>query len=295
MPVAARTSLPVSAPLTATAPSTTGAQVSLARQTAGTAPSRQNLGGSSACQRDLAAEQATLFAEVFRRLIASPQDAQQTKSLLARATAALTSARQECQAGLHSLATGSAPKVPPAFLKPSLISVPTQSAVLAPTTVHSWAKGSMWPPAHTTAPGTSHVTAASAAIQPSTDRARSAASTLTSQGAAPQGQAAPAVSLAIPYISQYQGLWSSNCDCGPASVAMTVKYLYGGYPGGITSDPQFVADVRSRTGNDNQTAAPCDSSTYPPADTNFPQLEQAITSYGLTATLVTSSGDDGSS
>ena len=80
------------------------------------------------------------------------------------------------------------------------------------------------------------------------------------------GTSEQAVSLGVPYISQYQGLSSSNCDCGPADVAMIVRYF------GLSSlgDQALVSQVRARTGTSG-----C---VY----TSFGHLQTALTSYGLT-------------
>lgn len=75
--------------------------------------------------------------------------------------------------------------------------------------------------------------------------------------------------LAIGYISQYQGLTSSNYDCGPADVAMVLTYR-NLRPGGL-SDSQFVAQVRSHTGVGSDTQG-----------TTFPQLEASLSYYGAT-------------
>ncbi|MGQ9828936.1 MAG: hypothetical protein ACUVSW_13835, partial [Roseiflexus sp.] len=42
----------------------------------------------------------------------------------------------------------------------------------------------------------------------------------------PRSVSAGDVSLPLPWITQYQGLPSSNCDSGPASIAMILRY-YG--------------------------------------------------------------------
>ena len=76
--------------------------------------------------------------------------------------------------------------------------------------------------------------------------------------------------LPVPFISQYQGLGSSYCDCGPTSVAMILRYkgiLFG------FSNAQLVGDVRTYTGTPGGTGA-----CY---DTGFGQLETAIAHYGL--------------
>jgi len=92
------------------------------------------------------------------------------------------------------------------------------------------------------------------------------------EDAAPEelGAAEQAVNLGVPWISQYQGLSSSNCDCGPASVAMIVRYF------GLSSlgDQALVSQVRARTGTSG-----C-------IDTAFGHLETAITSYGMTWTTI---------
>lgn len=79
--------------------------------------------------------------------------------------------------------------------------------------------------------------------------------------------AAPAIS--VPYISQYQGLLSpinfDNVDCGPASVAMVLRY-YG--QGAGVSDPALVSGVRAAAGGQE--------------DTTFAQLEAALRHYGIT-------------
>jgi len=79
------------------------------------------------------------------------------------------------------------------------------------------------------------------------------------------GTSQQAVNLAVPYITQYQGLTSSNCDCGPASVAMILRHF--GKGSGLTNS-QLVAQVRARTGTSG-----C-------VNTGFGHLEAALDSYG---------------
>lgn len=78
----------------------------------------------------------------------------------------------------------------------------------------------------------------------------------------------------IPYISQYQGLCTSNCDCGPASAAMVLQ-KYGKRPPGY-SDAQWVEAVRNKSGNTGCYCTPTDHRNY----LTFPQLEAALTAYG---------------
>ena len=90
--------------------------------------------------------------------------------------------------------------------------------------------------------------------------------------------------LAITYFRQYQGWGSSNCDCGPTAVAMSIYYLDHGYPTGISSVSQLVGDVRTHTG----------TSTSSCTDTNATQLEQAVRAYsGRSATEIDGTGDTG--
>ena len=55
-----------------------------------------------------------------------------------------------------------------------------------------------------------------------------------------------AVTLPVPYISQYTGLASSNYDCGHTTAAMVLE-AYGLRPAGW-SDADFVWDVRNKSG-----------------------------------------------
>lgn len=74
--------------------------------------------------------------------------------------------------------------------------------------------------------------------------------------------------LSVPYFSQYQGQSTEDFDCGPTSVAMILEY-YDGVPNGV-SNADVITQVRDATGNKGA------------ADTNFSNLETAITAYGLT-------------
>ena len=77
----------------------------------------------------------------------------------------------------------------------------------------------------------------------------------------------------IPYIHQYQGFSSSNCDCGPVAVAMLVRYF--GRDAGL-SNSSLISQIRSRM----------NSSTGACINTNFTQLEQALQSYGLSTSRI---------
>jgi hypothetical protein len=76
----------------------------------------------------------------------------------------------------------------------------------------------------------------------------------------------PGVALNVPYLRQWQGLPSSNEDCGPTSVAMVVWY-FNQRPAGLT-DKGFVADVRATIGGVSGTSSD--------------QLVAALQHYGLT-------------
>ncbi len=88
--------------------------------------------------------------------------------------------------------------------------------------------------------------------------------------AAPLGDALP-----VPWVRQYQNLATSDCDCGPAAVAMVVEY-YKGLPDGV-SDADLVGAVRDSTGN----FGPCTRASGWSADTGFAQLERALTDFRL--------------
>lgn len=77
--------------------------------------------------------------------------------------------------------------------------------------------------------------------------------------------------VSIPYISQYQGQSTQNHDCGPASGAMVLQ-AYEKRPGGLT-DQQWIVQVRSHSGNSS-------------GNLNFPQLEAAISWYGVSSTEI---------
>lgn len=86
--------------------------------------------------------------------------------------------------------------------------------------------------------------------------------------------AAPAdqPSLAIPYLSQYEGQSTQNFDCGPTSVAMLIAY-YNGAPN--ESSGSFITDVR----NAINAARPQNDPTF--GDTTPSDLEAALSTYGL--------------
>jgi hypothetical protein len=68
--------------------------------------------------------------------------------------------------------------------------------------------------------------------------------------------------VAVPYISQYQGLGSSNCDCGPTSVAMALRAFH---IWDSLSDQNLVSNLRNFIGSTNSCT-----------DTDTPDLERAI-------------------
>jgi hypothetical protein len=84
-----------------------------------------------------------------------------------------------------------------------------------------------------------------------------------------------AVSVETPFLSQYQGQSTQNFDCGPASVAMIVQY-YGKRPP-ASSDAAFLTQVRNSTGNTGL------------VDTDFDDLESALSSFGLSYSEISNS------
>ncbi len=86
---------------------------------------------------------------------------------------------------------------------------------------------------------------------------------------------ARASSLSIPYLSQYQGQSTENFDCGPASVAMVAQF-FGHRPDNI-SDADFISQLRQATGNTTL------------SDTNFSELENAISSVNLSYSEISNS------
>jgi hypothetical protein len=85
----------------------------------------------------------------------------------------------------------------------------------------------------------------------------------------------PTGPLAVPYISQYQGWASQNCDCGPTSVAMIARFFGRSSLG----DSALVADARQRTG----------TSTSACTNTGFTQLQNALGQYQLTTSQIATS------
>ena len=79
----------------------------------------------------------------------------------------------------------------------------------------------------------------------------------------------------LPYLDQYQrqsGIWSANCDCGPASAAMVIaaytnRSVKNGYEG------PFLKEVRDDSGHQGV----CNNKTGVfTADLNFNQIEAAL-------------------
>jgi hypothetical protein len=82
------------------------------------------------------------------------------------------------------------------------------------------------------------------------------------------------VPLSVPYLQQYQRQSTQNYDCGPASVAMVLEY-YHAQPSN-SSNANLMTQVRNSTGNPTA------------SDTTFPQLERALSHYGLSYNEISS-------
>ena len=77
--------------------------------------------------------------------------------------------------------------------------------------------------------------------------------------------------LAVPLITQYQGLLTDNVNCGPASVAAILRALrLAALP---AYDADLVAAARARTGQ-------------PDGDTNVAALTQALQAFGVRSTML---------
>jgi hypothetical protein len=85
--------------------------------------------------------------------------------------------------------------------------------------------------------------------------------------------------LAVPLISQYQGLSTDNVNCGPASVAAILRAMRAhGLP---LADADLVAATRNGTGRAD-------------GDTNAPMLARALRTFGLGSTaLLSDDAQDG--
>jgi hypothetical protein len=75
--------------------------------------------------------------------------------------------------------------------------------------------------------------------------------------------------LAVPLVSQYQGLATDNVDCGPAAVAALLRFADPALL--ATPTPEFLTRIRRETGR----AA---------GDTTLSQLAQALAGAGVPST-----------